>query len=421
MARKQGEPTGFTGIKKVASTKFKRGFGYEARANARNASGGQPEQTFATLDEAKKWKASLETKVAEGTFVGKNPLTVAEAIEQWLKSQRGERNTRAAREAALAPVVKQYGKHRAQAITKRHVEQLLDALVGGRIDGVQDRSVTYTNVTRSKWSSCWEDLVAQGVLPRNVVALVKPLKATESEAHDETTGGGDAIDETRRLTDEQITALVRVHSPYTTTSVDLQGHAVRSERSRLRRSVFIELALLGLRRAELAGLRWSAISGLHGKAPTLSVVRTRVATSGLIEDKRKGKTGAAKRTLLLPPAAVEALRRHQLLQAEDKKRSGARWRGDNDLAILTVDNGAAASPRTLDDWWHAAMEAAGIRGYRLHDMRHTCASRLLSAGVPLMDVATWLGHADGGVLALRVYGHTDPKDLGRAAAALAHP
>ena len=418
MARKRGEPTGYPGIEKVESPRFKRGFGYRARANARHASGGQPEQTFATIDEAKKWKAAVETKVAEGTFIGKSPLTVAEAVEQWLKSQRGERNTRAARESALAPVVKQYGKHRAQAITKRHVEQLLDALVSGRIDGVQERSVTYTNVTRSKWSSCWEDLVAQGILARNVVALVKPLMDTEPT--DDSSGGGDAIDETRRLTDEQIKALVKAHAPYTTAS-ELSGHAVRSERSRLRRGVFIELAFLGLRRAELAGLRWSAISGLHGKNPTLSIVRTRVATSGVIEEKRKGKTGAARRTLLLPPSAVEALRRHQLLQMEDKKRSGARWRGDKDLAILTVDNGTVVSPRTLDDWWHAAMDAAGISGYRLHDMRHTCASRLLSAGVPLMDVATWLGHADGGVLALRVYGHTDPKDLGRAAAALAHP
>lgn len=72
----------------------------------------------------------------------------------------------------------------------------------------------------------------------------------------------------------------------------------------------------------------------------------------------------------------------------------------------------------MDAWWHDAMDSAGISGYRLHDMRHTAASRLLAAGIPLMDVATWLGHADGGVLALRVYGHTDPQDLGRAAAAL---
>lgn len=73
----------------------------------------------------------------------------------------------------------------------------------------------------------------------------------------------------------------------------------------------------------------------------------------------------------------------------------------------------AFSPSSLDSWWHEAMAAAGISGYRLHDMRHTAASRLLSAGVPLMDVATWLGHADGGVLALRGYGrprrHASPQ------------
>ena len=58
------------------------------------------------------------------------------------------------------------------------------------------------------------------------------------------------------------------------------------------------------------------------------------------------------------------------------------------------------------------------RPYRLHDLRHTATSRLFSASIPLIDVASWLGHADGGTLAIKVYGHSNPADLAHAAEAL---
>lgn len=416
MARSQGEPTRYPGVEKVATPRFERGYGYRARADARAVGGGQPEKTFETVAEARDWQATTEAKVSDGTFIGKNPLTVSMAIEQWLEGQRGERNTKSARAAALAPVVTALGDRRVQTITKQDAETLLRQLIDGEIAGVQKRSVTYTNVTRSKWVSVWKDLVAQGVLPRNAVELVQPFKSNDVAPTDTPSGGGgDEIDLSRRLTDDEIRALLDAHAPRVGTT---NG---RAERVRLRRGTFIELALLGLRRAELAGLRWSAIRDLDGDEPTLRVERTRVATASGTEEKRRGKTEAARRTLLLPPEAVEALRRHRDLQAGDRARSGKSWKGDEDLAVLTKDNGTPLSPRALDAAWHKSMETAGISGYRLHDARHTAASRLLSAGVPLMDVATWLGHADGGVLALRVYGHTDPADLGRAAAALGRP
>ncbi|KIU38237.1 MULTISPECIES: site-specific integrase [Mycobacteroides] len=415
MARMKGEPTRYPGIEKIATPRFERGYGYRARADARAVGGGQPEKTFETVSEARDWQATTEAKVADGTFIGKNLLTVEQAVAQWLEGQRGERNTKSARQAALAPVVTALGDRRVQSVTKQDVETLLRQLIDGEVEGVQKRSVTYTNTTRTKWSAVWKDLVAQGVLPRNVVELVQPFKANDVAPSDTPSGGGDEIDIRRRLTNEEIRALIDAHAPRVGTA---KG---RTERVRLRRGTFIELALLGLRRAELAGLRWSSIRDLDGDEPTLRVNRTRVPVTGGTEEKNKGKTGSARRTLLLPSETVQALRRHRELQAGDRARSGKSWKGDADLAVLAKDNGIGLSPSSLDTWWHESMEAAGIAGYRLHDMRHTAASRLLSAGVPLMDVATWLGHADGGVLALRVYGHTDPADLGRAAAALGRP
>ncbi|OBB80294.1 hypothetical protein A5760_19600 [Mycobacterium colombiense] len=51
---------------------------------------------------------------------------------------------------------------------------------------------------------------------------------------------------------------------------------------------------------------------------------------------------------------------------------------------------------------------------RIHDLRHTCASWLLGAGVPLITVSGHLGHEDAATTA-RVYGHLD-RSAGRAAA-----
>jgi integrase len=56
---------------------------------------------------------------------------------------------------------------------------------------------------------------------------------------------------------------------------------------------------------------------------------------------------------------------------------------------------------------------------RIHDLRHTAASWLLGAGVPLITVSGHLGHEDTSVTA-KVYGHLDPAAGNAAAAAMAN-
>ncbi len=48
----------------------------------------------------------------------------------------------------------------------------------------------------------------------------------------------------------------------------------------------------------------------------------------------------------------------------------------------------------------------GFRHIRFHDLRHLCASVLLSMGFSLKDIQTWLGHSDIQVTA-DVYVHLD--------------
>lgn len=57
---------------------------------------------------------------------------------------------------------------------------------------------------------------------------------------------------------------------------------------------------------------------------------------------------------------------------------------------------------------------------KFHELRHTCATMLVEAGVDDRDVAAQLGHTDGGDLVRRVYGHPSrDASLGRVAAGFA--
>ena len=47
----------------------------------------------------------------------------------------------------------------------------------------------------------------------------------------------------------------------------------------------------------------------------------------------------------------------------------------------------------------------GIPRITHHDLRHFFATVCIESGVDIPTVSRWLGHKDGGVLAMKVYGH----------------
>jgi len=64
-----------------------------------------------------------------------------------------------------------------------------------------------------------------------------------------------------------------------------------------------------------------------------------------------------------------------------------------------------------------ARQAAIPAGFRPHSLRHAFASVMLARGIPISDVAQWLGHRDINET-YRTYGHLVPNAVGRAVAAL---
>jgi integrase len=53
----------------------------------------------------------------------------------------------------------------------------------------------------------------------------------------------------------------------------------------------------------------------------------------------------------------------------------------------------------------SACKALGITRFTHHDLRHLFATRCIESGVDIPTVSRWLGHKDGGALAMKTYGH----------------
>jgi hypothetical protein len=56
-----------------------------------------------------------------------------------------------------------------------------------------------------------------------------------------------------------------------------------------------------------------------------------------------------------------------------------------------------------------ACKKLGLHHLTHHDLRHLFATRCIESGVDIPTVAKWLGHKDGGVLAMQTYGHLRDK------------
>jgi len=171
----------------------------------------------------------------------------------------------------------------------------------------------------------------------------------------------------------------------------------------------------GCRRGELLALRWSDVDldqGTLRVARSLERVTIRTAKRERYELRfKEPKTKRSRRTIALPPFAIERLRRHRLGQAERFFSAGARPDGST---LLFEREGLPWNPNTFGLTFARIARDAKLPKVRLHDLRHSFASLLLAGGADLKTVSTALGHSTIAVTA-DVYAHVSPAMLHDAA------
>lgn len=169
--------------------------------------------------------------------------------------------------------------------------------------------------------------------------------------------------------------------------------------------VIVQLALFtGCRRGEVCGLRWSDIDLENG---TLSVARSLTSIPKQGQVFSTPKTKRSRRTIKIEPNTVQLLRDYKRYQAEERFKVGTRWAGTVDICGKTVENdllftswdGNPIDPGALSSWFPDFLRKHGLPAVHFHSLRHTNASLLIAAHVPIVTVAGRLGHAQASTTA----------------------
>jgi integrase len=327
----------------------------------------QRAKTFATKKEAESALAKWLVEIERGTAVEPSRLTVAELAQKWLDTVAAHKvkpTTLEDYEATLrVHALPALGAIPVQKLTPTIVQQFYSDKLSA---GASPRTVQLCHLRLSQ-------VLAQGVrwdlLPRNVCAVTEPPRVT--------------------------------YKPGKTWTADDAQRFLAASDADTYHPLWLVALTTGLRRGELLGVRWQ---DLDLNKRTLRVAQTVTVLKGAPHIQTP-KSASALRTVTLPPETVAALSAHRVRQLERRLLAGGAWQ-DHDLVFCTGE-GKPINPPNIARNYGKIIDAAGVPKIRLHDLRHTHATLLLTNGLPVKVVSERLGHAKTSIT-MDTYAHVLP-------------
>lgn len=163
----------------------------------------------------------------------------------------------------------------------------------------------------------------------------------------------------------------------------------------------------GLRRGEILGLSWRDV---NMEASEIRVCHTLCKATGELKDP---KTANSNRVVAIDAHLMNDLLRWKATQARYLLSLGIPQNGDT--PVITNEAGGRMDGDNLNRWWRKFCKAHGFEGIRIHDLRHTHATMLVSSGLNIKAVSSRIGHASVGIT-LDLYSHAQREDDEKAAA-----
>ena len=407
--------------------------------------------SYPTLAEARKEFRRISTEAAAGTLVKRDKATVGEFLTEWLDIRRVRANTLDGYRAALKPVIEHLGTVPLQHLDTPQLDELVTLRLTGqptrqrdkrgrrsaevlaylrdRAEGAGyaelrdavgdpgikalDRLVASGEVIRPERgryvaaapADPERGKVPGGVSNRTVCAMLTVLSSALNSAMK------------RGLVARNVAQLVdrpAIEHREMSTWTPQQAEQFRKEVRTDRLYACWLLTLAGWRRSEVLGLTWSAVDFDAG---TVSVAQGRVVVRGAGTATGEPKSGRSRRTLPMPADVMTALRALRANLAAERLAVGAGY-PDTGLVAVNAD-GTPLRPETYSKMFARHCKAAGVPSIRLHDTRHTAATRMLDSGTTIAATAKWLGHDPA--MTLRVYGHVYDDALASAGEMLLGP
>ncbi len=310
----------------------------------------------------------------QGTLVTAGPQTVEQFLTDWLENTHKRhvrpRTYERYREAVYLHIIPSLGKHQLQKLTVQHVQRFYTKKED---EGLAPATIIYYH---SVLHNALDTAVKRGLVARNICDLASPPHRKRFEI--------------QPLSGEQAQKLLTV----------IQGHKWEA--------LFTLAIATGLRRGEILGLKWQDINFTTGTLQVrriLSRVPTQVAKREHAYVEAEPKTQKSRRNVVIASFALELLKQHRVQQLETKLKAGTAWQ-EHDYVFCTLV-GTHLGPNHVVEEFKKLLKKAELPDIRFHDLRHSAASLLLTAGVHPKIVQEILGHTQIS-MTMDIYSHVLP-------------
>ncbi len=336
-----------------------------------------------------------------GEFIDPSRQVLSGYLDEWLAGLRLEASTIASYRIIIRCHVKPYIG-----------DVPLASLTTARLDAL------YRQLEREGRRDTKGELAGKGLGPSTVRYVHTVLSAALAAAVSAGQLRANPAAKAHPPTEKQVKAQQREMHPWT--AGQLAAFLGWSNEHSSYHVLWLVLAMTGMRRGEALGLRWRDVDLDAG---TIAIRRgaRMIRYKGEPGEVHEGPTKGHKARVVDIDAVTVAV-----LRGWRRERGGMALQLARDDALVfgTVENGFRNPEHvshTFKDAVARCRRALGdnaVPAIRLHDLRHTCASVLLSSGVPVKVVSERLGHASP-MITLTVYAHVRPGDQRDAAELLA--
>ena len=179
------------------------------------------------------------------------------------------------------------------------------------------------------------------------------------------------------------------------------------------RIVVIIAACYGLRRSEVLGIKWNAIDFDNDTISIQHKVVVNKEAKKSLHCTNDLKTVKSYRSFGLIPEVKEELLKHKQKQEEMKELFGKSYSTKYEDYICVDKLGYIIKPDYVTEHFTRFIKKNKLKKIRFHDLRHSCATNLLSSGkVSLAEIQDWLGHSNISTTA-NIYAHRDKESKNR--------